>query len=204
MRAFTSLAALFLVTLLAGCLGDELPSDPSAASVGPSFNFDNGPDNPGPIVMRSEVTFAVFYVDAKAGVSAIHGADIIEFCGGTIDFDLVDLQRIDVPEDANRVNDILQGDDVRTSVWPFTVFDCNLFTTVTPLATGTADVRLTDNDVFVFLNPESVNHNAFGFRAHGKLEDSAGETVNFSGHCNCVWDGNDIDTLKCNDKINVK
>jgi len=196
-------AVLVTASFVVACATQDAPPEPNEALKGPSLNFDNGPDNPGPIVMRSEVTFAVFYVDPETGRSAVHGADIVEFCQGTIDFDLVDLQRIDVPEDANRVNDILQGDDVTTSVWPFTTFDCGLFTTVTPLATGTADVVLTDNDVFVFLNPESTNSNAFGFRARGALADSDGDKVQFSGHCNCVWDGNDIETLRCNDKVNV-
>ena len=161
------------------------------------------PSNSGPIVMRSEVAFAVFYVDTKAGISAIHGADMVEFCNGVIDFDLVELQRIDVPEDANRLIDIIHGNDVRTSVWPFTTFDCNLFTTVTPLATGTVDLVSTDNDLLVFLNPDNRNANAFGFQAHGKLTGPNGERLNFSGHSRVVWDGNDGNTLKSTDKINL-
>jgi len=115
---------------------------------------------------------------------------------------LVDLQRIDVPEDANRVNDLLHGDDLTTSVWPFTDFDCGLFLTTTPLATGTVDVRNTDNDFFVFLNPDNKNHNAFGFTAQGKLTSATGKRAHFNVVSRVVFKPGEF--FKAVSKINLK
>ena len=36
-------------------------------------NFSNGPENPGPIVMRGEAGLAIWYPDYKAGLSVVHG-----------------------------------------------------------------------------------------------------------------------------------
>jgi len=86
------------------------------------------------------------------------------------------------------------------SVWPFTAFDCDLFTTIDPVGTGTVDVRLTDNDVNIFLNPDSYNWNAFGFRAHGQF----GRGIPVVGRQNCLWDGQHDDTFRCVTKIAIK
>lgn len=205
MRIFRSALFPLIVSALVVSCNDQPTSTESPAVDGPLFNFSNGPANPGPIIVRSQTAFAAFYVDTKKGISAIHGADIAgEFCNGIVNFDLVDLQSISVPEDANRLNELIQGADVTTSVWPFTNFDCGLFTTVTPLASGSVDLVSTDNDLLVFLNPDNRNANAFGFRAHGRLQDQSGARANFSGHSNCVWDGNDFQSLKCVDRINLQ
>ena len=155
----------------------------------------NPPATSGPIVIRFDDAFAMFDVDTNAGISSILGADPNEFCIGIIDFDTVSFMDVDVPEDANRISEKLSG-HVRASVWPFTVFDCNLFLTVPPLATGMAKVKGTDNDLVVFLNPDNVNANAFGYNAHGKLFDQSGSAKQFSLVFRGVWDGNDPSTLK--------
>jgi hypothetical protein len=191
MKGITILCVLLFVTVFAvGCSGQNAPTALSESTPENSVSLAKGPPaSSGPIVIRTETAFAVFYADPGAGISAVHGADMDEFCNGIVDFDIVKLQEIDVPEDANRIISLVHGHDVRTSVWPFTDFDCDLFTTTTPLATGTVDMVSTDNDVVVFLNPDNVNHNAFGWAAHGKLVGPNGEELNFSGHSKTVWDG---------------
>ena len=131
------------------------------------------------------------------------GADFVEFCNGIVNFDIVGLMEISVPEDANRLIDLQKG-RVRVSVWPFTTFDCDLFASTTPLATGMVDFIYTDNDLLVFLNPDNVNHNAFGFQAHGRLTNSSGQDVQFSGHARWVWDGNDLGSLRTNQIISLQ
>jgi hypothetical protein len=201
----TKALALGLAAVLAvGC--SDRPTSPTALNETvptPSFNFTNGPTNPGPNIVRSQGIYVIGWADFQEGISAWAGIDIAQWCRDGTGFDVSDIQDINVPEDANRISELVHGNDVTTSVWPFTGFDCDLFTTVTPLATGTSDFRSTDNDLNTFLNPDSKNANAFGFNAHGKLTDASGSRVNFSGHSRCVWDGVDFDTIKCKDKINV-
>ena len=46
------------------------------------------------VVERNEAAIALTFIDAKAGLRVIVGADIDEFCAGTINFDLVAVQDI--------------------------------------------------------------------------------------------------------------
>lgn len=194
MRALRLAAAFSLVAaLVVACSQQNAPTATSEAPTHPQFNFTNNPDA-GPIIVRGQTVFAVFWVDPKREISAVVGVDIVEFCSGVIDFDLSDFQDHIPPGDATRIMEIVQGDDVRASAWPFDFFDCDLFLSETPLAEGLVDLRSTDNDLLVFLDPENRNHNAFGFNVHGA----------FNGHERCVWDGNDGETLKCNSSIIVK
>lgn len=188
--------------LATGACTDTTTAPETAAPV-PEFNFSNGPLMPGPNIVRSQNTYAMAYVDPDAGLLAVIGTDIVAFCTSGAPFDIVDLQTISVPEDANRLNRLIQGDDMTASVWPFTSFDCGLFTTMDPVGTGMVKLVQTDNDVLTFLNPDSRNANAFGFRVHGALTDPSGHKVQFNSHSNCVWDGDDLATLKCQDKIGV-
>jgi hypothetical protein len=71
----------------------------------------------------------------RAGVSITVGIDTIGFYNGRFDLDLVSVKEIAIPEDANRINQQISG-TVQADVWPFTFFDCDLFLTVPPLATG--------------------------------------------------------------------
>jgi hypothetical protein len=194
MSKLTKLSTLALVAALAfGCSEQTAPTASDETPPQPQFNFTNNPDA-GPIIVRGQTTFAVFWVDPKREISAIVGADIVEFCSGVFDFDLLDLQDHFPPGDATRIMQVLHGDDIRASAWDFVVFDCALYLSETPLASGLVDVRATDNDLNVFLDPENKNHNAFGFNVHGA----------FNGHSRCVWDGNDPATFNCTAVIIVR
>ena len=165
--------------------------------------LSNPPAASGPNVIRFNDDFAVFNIDTRNGLSAVLGADPNEFCNGIVNFDTVSYLEVDVPEDANRISQKLSG-HVQASVWPFTVFDCTLFSTVPPLATGMAKVKGTDNDLFVFLNPDNVNANAFGYNAHGALTDQSGNRRNFNLVFRAVWDGNDPSTFRIVELIQLK
>jgi hypothetical protein len=169
--------------------------------------FADPPASSGPIVVRFELDgedgVGFFYADERKGLSVTIGVDVVADCNGTFDADLVSIQEIHVPEDANRIISLLNGDDLTTTVWPFTEFDCGLFTTIEPVATGTSDLVLTDNDLDVGLTPDNVNWNAFGFTAHGLLTAQDGSDVHFNGVERCVWDGNNGATFSCVERINM-
>ena len=142
-----------MAALVAGFAGTSLWADP--------------PPSSGSIVIRTETNIAWTYVDFQRGVRVVYGTNIVEWCNNTNTWDVVRLLEIDVPEDSNRLIDLVQGDEVTTSVWPFTAFDCSLFTTVTPLATGTTDLIITDNDLLVYL----VDNNLGFPRVGGQLKE---------------------------------
>jgi len=163
--------------LVAGSLACE-PNAPTgvAPQDTPRFSIANAPDASG-IIVRDDVPFAVTWIDPKAGTLVVIGADIFEFCGGTINFDIVPFQDAILPD--GRIVEVVQGSDMRTSVWPFATFDCDLFTTVTPLATGMSDLVYTDNDL---LGSVVNNANAWGFLAQGSLTRPNGAAAAFSAH----------------------
>lgn len=166
-----------------------------AADQDPLSNFLNGPAAPGPHVIRFQDDFVVVYLDPKRSLLAVIGADTDEVCQGVFDFGIVSIQEHFPPGDATRIMELIHGDDLSASVWEFAgTGGCALFTTATPLVKGPVDLRLTDNDLLVFLDPDNKNANAFGFSVHGA----------FNGHSRCRWDGNDSATIKCSDVIIVK
>ncbi len=205
MNRVTILCAILIGALFTvGCNEQKVPVSMSENTlVTPASLAKGPPPTSGPIVIRSQTLFAVFFVDLDKGISASIGADPVEFCSGIIDFDIVELQEISVPEDANRLIDLVKGSNVTASVWPFTTFDCDLFANTTPLATGTVKLVNTDNDLLIFLNPDHKNSNAFGFTAQGRLNRPDGTKASFNAVSKCVWDGDDIASLKCVEKINL-
>jgi hypothetical protein len=169
-----------------------------------SADFSNGPANPGPIVMRFEDTIGLFIPDQSTGISVTIAADVVQDCEiGDPAFELVRIQHLAVPEDANRINEVLHGDDLSATVWPFTEFDCDLFTTVDPIAVGTVDLRGTDNDLVVYLNPDNVNANAFGFMAHGVVYDENGESMRLNTILRAVWDGTNDESYQEITRVNL-
>jgi hypothetical protein len=196
---------LLAAILVVGCSEQVAPTaavedhDAPALSAG---KIGDAPAESGPYVVRVEANVALFYADANAGLSAVLGLDPVDVCNGSFDPDVNHVIIIDVPNDVDRINVLIEAEDVTTSVWPFTTFDCGLFTTTDPLAAGTADLISTDND---FFGSDNANANAFGFQVHGQLSTDANrEAVSFSGHSRCVWDGNDpVTFFQCNDKITL-
>lgn len=177
-----------------------------------SANFTNGPQNPGgAIVFRGEDIYLLSTEDFRSGLTAIHNGDIVEYCSGNEEPAVfMEFQNIYSPSDQDRILEIVHGEDVPTTVWPFAVDwesdFCDLFLTHDPIAIGTARLRLTDNDVFVWTY-DNKNSNAWGWTSQGKLElyGSDGEFVHFNSVYRVVWDGIDGEKLfNFTSKINVK
>ncbi len=178
------------ISLLGKRLWAILISVVATISLGITSNaFADPPTNSG-VVTRGDFAFATFDVDASAGISSILGADPVEFCSGPFDFDFITFAD-KIVQNGLRLNTIGRG-HVTASVWPFTVFDCDLFLTIPPLATGTAKVVNNDNDLFgnAFCD-EKNNINSFGWQGHGTLYSPAGEKRQFSMFFHALFDCDD-------------
>lgn len=199
-RAFVAVALLSL----AACAGESptqplAPTDLQAASA--SFGTEDAPAESGPVI-RVEIPFWANVSDPEAGLLVVYGLDPVAACTGGDAFDSIWLQEVQSQADILRLLGLLTG-DVRTSVWPFTRFDCALFTTTQPVATGVSTLRVTDNDPLAFARPNQ-NANTFGYMAHGALTLADGRESQFSAHTRCVWDGEDfVGTVKCTDRISL-
>jgi hypothetical protein len=174
-------------------------------------NFTNGPLNPGKIIVRGEDIFLLSTEDYKAGLTAIHNGDVVEYCQGNEEpAVLIDYQDIYSPKYEDRIIEILHGEDVPTTVWPFAVDWedenwCDMFLTNDPIATGTAKLRATDNDVYAWTYTDNKHSNAFGWTSQGLLYSLSDEPVRFSSVYREVWDGIDGSRVaNFVSKINIK
>jgi len=136
----------------------------------PQFDFSNAPDVSG-IVTRAEWPVAYTWPDFKTGLRVTLGLDMLEFCDGIDDFDVIPYQDVNSP--TGELLTLGKG-TLRAAVWPFTDFDCALFTTIAPLATGDAEFVNNDNDLLGTPGWEN-NTNVWGFSAHGLLTRPTGE-----------------------------
>lgn len=163
------------------------------------------PPSSGPNVSRYEGSFTLFFVDPETGVSAYFGGDLVALCSGDPEgFAPVAIQEVNVPEDANRFMQLVKARDVPASLWDPAPANCAEVLAGSPVATGYGDFVSNDNDVLIFLNPESKNANAFGGNARAVMETPGGETLRVNAHWRCRWDGNDPATITCTEKVNVQ
>jgi hypothetical protein len=140
--------------------------------------FAEPPSSSG-IVSRGSYEGGYVDVDLNSGLLSIIGFDIVQWCTDDPPFDTFFYADKDL-QDGFRLN-TLEHAYVQASVWPFTDFNCELFTTIQPLATGMANYRLHDNDLFGLRYCEEKNNmNAFGRRANGTLYSPSGEARQFS------------------------
>lgn len=169
-------------------------------------NQQGPPANSGPNVIRIDGTgFFLIAIDPITGDGAFFGADLFEVCSGGTGFDIFDTTIIFPPEDDNRVIELSRGKDLTASLWnpaPASCQDLNSGS-ATLIGTGKAHVVFNSNDELSFLNPKSVNHNAYGFNAQGWVENSDGEKLKVKAISRCVWDGIDANSLKCKNKVLV-
>lgn len=149
------------------------------------------------IVMRGDAPMALFYIDDSGTKSVVYGADIVEYCLGTVDFDIWQYKDKYLPID-DVVATLMKGEEIRTSVWPFGVFDCNLFLSVPPLAVGTSKLVLTDNNLYAL---ETNRANSWSLSAHGILLDAMDDEWGFQHNFHCVWKD---DRIKCQSKIRLR
>jgi hypothetical protein len=168
-----------LLTLVAfvavSCDQQPLETSQQPTTTGLTFNIANAPPQSG-IVVRADYTAASLFVDPESGLGALLGVDPVEFCTGPAEFDFVSFQTA-IQRDGRQVDHGMG--EWRAFVYPFTTFDCGLFLTVEPLATGMATVVSTDNDLYG-IAPGDKNANAWGQTGHGTLVTPGGESVQFS------------------------
>ena len=122
-------------------------------------------------VIRDEVVIGVTWADFDSGLRVILGADIVEFCNGIVDFDIVWSQDVEPPVGEDWVIERLYG-EVRAQVFDFVDFDCELFLNNEPIAAGYVMLNATDNDL---LQGGPPNANAWGFMAHGAVYSPDGD-----------------------------
>jgi hypothetical protein len=149
---------------------DQQPAEPTADQLAdaPTFNFENAPPFSG-IIERAEFPAAYSWVDFKSGLRLTLGFDVFEYCDGTINFDLVWFQDIYNP---SRWLGQAQG-EMQAAVWDFLDFDCELFTTVPPVASGVADFINTDNS-WEGVGEDDQFTNSWNLHAKGTLSYSDG------------------------------
>lgn len=153
------------------------------------------PGESGPNVTRFEGTLAAFNSDMKSGLTGVLGFDPIDACRFIFDFDSVSVKEVNIPSAPERIIQQFHG-YVRASVWPIVIPPedgffpnwCPYFQASAPLATGIAAVNGTDNDLLAFLY-EPKNENAFGWNAHGTLDDHDGYAKIFHLTFRAHWDG---------------
>ena len=150
---------------------DQQPVEPTADqfSDAPTFKIEDAPPFSG-IIERAEFPSAYSWVDFKSGLRLTIGLDMLEYCDGTINFDLIWYKDIYNP---SRWLGQGQGEDLQTDVWPFLEFDCELFTTVPPLASGVAYFRSMDN-AYDGVGEDDNFTNSWGGHANGTLYYSDG------------------------------
>jgi len=160
----TALVALVAVSC------DQQPVEPTADQVAeaPTFKFEDAPPFSG-IIERAEFPAAFTWVDFKSGLRVTIGVDMLEYCDGIINFDLVWWQDIYNP---TRLLGQAQG-ELQAAVWDFLDFDCELFTTVPPVASGDAYFRIQDNSEYGVGEDDNFA-NSWNFHANGTLYYSDG------------------------------
>jgi len=156
------------------------------------------------------------YFDEKRNYVAIHGVDIEAWCAWdeNTEWSVWQVQDVVIKGDPEwLIKTTEKGDDMITSVWPIEILDdvaypdhwCDGVLDLDPIATGTADVIYTDNDLFGGEYEPTERMNAYHLSAHGILNSFGDEEpMKFSGGFNCQWPGFPVDPNtpgKCKAKI---
>ena len=159
------------------------------------------------------------YIDWKRNLVAFHGIDIEMWCVDrwdtvTDEWGVWSVQDVYQPPTDGLFKTTEKGDDMPTSVWPIDILDDSVYDhwcdgvldlALESIATGMADVIVTDNDLNAGFFENTPRMNAYHLSAHGVLyatED--GEPMMFSGGYNCQWPGFPeafSETGKCKQKI---
>ena len=178
------------------------------------------PDSSGRVERwESDGTWGWFYgyVDSKRNLVAFHGVDVEVWC---VDRDAEEwgvwsVQDVVIKGDPEwLIKTTEKGDDMPTSVWPIDILDDSVYDhwcdgvldlALESIATGMADVIVTDNDLNAGFFENTPRMNAYHLSAHCVLyatED--GEPMMFSGGYSCQWPGFPeafSETGKCKEKI---
>ncbi len=206
--SFTRTFGVTVITLAGLCACTERLAPTAAHPSGPAFDFSNNPDNGNPRILRFGSTVGFLIVDVDHNLFSIQsGTDRQAGCHAADVFDVMSVQWIlSNPDDPTaRIMEKRLGQGVYIAVFrgPFPFADCaDLMSR--KIAEGTGNFVNTDNDLSPDLRDHN-NYNAFGFTAQGELDsvDGSGK-VHYNGVSKCVWDGFDLASLKCEDKINLQ
>ncbi len=162
-----------LGALTASC-GEVAPTASDETLPGPSFNFSNGPANPGPFVVRGNFNAFLINANSDGSLVSVNGIGTLDpnqsvVCGGTSNFDVVDFQVI--AHSSGALNGLFQQEvtqhiyaDAATFFSQLSLCDA---LNLPRLAEGRGQMVVTDND----LKGSGTRGNAFGFRMQGTLDD---------------------------------
>jgi hypothetical protein len=162
-----------IAALLLACSDAPGGSTPFA----PEFNFLNGPSEL-PNVFRFEDQFVALIFDPQTGLVALAGAPADPAaavpCGGSEPFAVVQFQ--DAGQIRAVIHSLVVGPEVNLHVYDLATFINPCVST--PIAQGTGRFMYTDNDVFV----TGSGADAFGFRMHGEVTLTSGESAHLEAH----------------------
>lgn len=161
------------------------------------------PEASGPHIVRYDAYgWWWYFTDFKRGYVAFIGVDIVEFCNDNFVGSWWFAQDNTPPAEEGLLMGLTKGDDVLASVWPIAIWDgdpCEYILNNPPLAEGTVDAILTDNDIFA-ADFDHNRKNAYGLSAHGVLIAPDGERMICNAGFRCTYDS-DTDEYKCKQKI---
>lgn len=182
-----TLSVLFLI----GCNTEDLSTlDSSIENDSYAKGITKAPEQSGMYVIRTERIFADILVDTKTGLTLLTGIDYVALCSGDPNFlEVEPTQFVDIPNNAERFIELLQGDQYTT------VFDgifdyssmllCDFVFNTPVLAEGISRLIHNDNDVFGTVDN---NTNTWNFKLHGRLLNQDNEIKNLSAKFHEVWD----------------
>ncbi len=203
---FVRRAALGLLVGAAflACAEQSLPT--AGTRTGPKLNFLNNPDVGNGTIVRYTGGVAFVITDEDAGLAAVLASGNGELgCVVRTYRHPADVQKVlaDGGEDGAMVHALFMNHDLWATVYspiPSDI-DCGQFAS-NKVAQGFANLLYTDND-YLATERISNNSNTFGFTAEGKLDLLAGGTAMFNARQRCVWDGEDLNTVRCDTKIGL-
>jgi hypothetical protein len=163
MRAQQRLFACGLALLVAACGQEQAPTAPAAGNLDLTANALGGPLNPGQsMVYRYDATDVFVAVNGDGTLLSINGAGTTDLpnsvlCGGA-EFEAMTAQQVI----DQTINGFRIGQEVHQIVMAIPASCAN-----TPLAVGTGNFRLHDNDVIF----SGTRMNSWGWTANGTLHD---------------------------------
>jgi hypothetical protein len=155
----------------------DAPAGPDNTAFAPQFNFLTGPSEL-PNVFRFGTQFVTAIFDPQTGLVALAGAPADPAaavpCGGDDPFAFVAVQDAGVIQDV--LHRLVVGPEVNLHVYDFATFINPCVST--PIAQGTGRVMYVDNDAF----NAGPGANSWGFRMHGEVTLTSGESAHLEAH----------------------
>jgi hypothetical protein len=146
----------------------------------------------GAFVDKYEGEWFFTFVDQDAELRLLLGVDVSDCSNGNYQIDEMDFLDVYLPSaDPNEFERLVaktRGHNVYAQVWewpdPPPANNCDYYSNNEPIATGTANVTHTDNDLY-FMAPYKAN--AWGWNANGRLEDTNGQVYRLHLLYRAVW-----------------